>query len=56
MDKVEDEENDSMYQDWLKYNEPGGEAATGLIGLAGLRRLWSTEKNQLFRFQCEGVA
>ncbi len=27
MDKVEDEEIDSMYQDWLKYNEPGSEAA-----------------------------
>ncbi len=27
MDKVEDEEIDGMYQDWLKYNEPGSEAA-----------------------------
>lgn len=27
MDKVEDEEIDNMYQDWLKYNEPGSEAA-----------------------------
>lgn len=28
MDKVEDEEIDTMYQDWLKYHEPGSEAAT----------------------------
>jgi len=27
MDKVEDEEIDSMYQDWLKYHEPGNEPA-----------------------------
>jgi len=27
MDKVEDEEIDSLYQDWLKYHEPGSEAA-----------------------------